>query len=58
MKLKLYNMEADLHITDNQYLVCLALFFISYAIFEVRRPEVRLIERALIRIHRFLQTYS
>ncbi|KAJ6619898.1 MFS general substrate transporter [Mycena sp. CBHHK59/15] len=31
----LYNMEADLKISDNQYLVSLTVFFISYAIFEV-----------------------
>ncbi|KIK94523.1 hypothetical protein PAXRUDRAFT_142638 [Paxillus rubicundulus Ve08.2h10] len=32
---KLYSMEADLHLTDTQYLLCLTIFFISYAIFEV-----------------------
>ncbi|KAF8553585.1 MFS general substrate transporter [Imleria badia] len=32
---KLYNMEEDLHLTDTQYLLCVTLFFISYAIFEV-----------------------
>ncbi|KAJ7504258.1 MFS general substrate transporter, partial [Mycena galericulata] len=32
---KLYNMEADLHMTDNQYLIALTVFFFSYAIFEV-----------------------
>lgn len=28
-------MEADLHITDQQYLIALTIFFIPYAIFEV-----------------------
>lgn len=28
-------METDLHLTDTQYLLCLTLFFISYALFEV-----------------------
>ncbi|KAJ7281384.1 MFS general substrate transporter [Mycena rebaudengoi] len=32
---KLYNLEGDLKITDNQYLVSLTVFFISYSIFEV-----------------------
>ncbi|KAF8216659.1 MFS general substrate transporter [Mycena galopus ATCC 62051] len=32
---KLYNMEADLHMTDTQYLIALTVFFFSYAIFEV-----------------------
>ncbi|KAF8226835.1 MFS general substrate transporter [Tricholoma matsutake] len=32
---KLYNMEASLHITDQQYLLALTVFFFSYAIFEV-----------------------
>ncbi|TBU34082.1 MFS general substrate transporter [Dichomitus squalens] len=32
---KLYHMEADLHITDQQYLIALTIFFFSYAIFEV-----------------------
>ncbi|KAJ7117835.1 MFS general substrate transporter [Mycena epipterygia] len=32
---KLYNLEADLKISDNQYLISLTVFFISYAIFEV-----------------------
>ena len=32
---QLYNMEGHLGITDNQYLICLSIFFISYAIFEV-----------------------
>jgi len=32
---KLYHMEADLHLTDTQYLICLTVFFFSYAIFEV-----------------------
>ncbi|KAJ7066454.1 MFS general substrate transporter [Mycena amicta] len=32
---KLYNLEADLHITDKQYLIALTVFFFSYAIFEV-----------------------
>ncbi|KAH0836758.1 major facilitator superfamily domain-containing protein [Lanmaoa asiatica] len=32
---KLYSMEADLHLSDTQYLLTLTLFFISYAIFEV-----------------------
>ncbi|KAI5118001.1 hypothetical protein M0805_008101 [Coniferiporia weirii] len=32
---KLYNIESDLHISDTQYLLCLSIFFISYAVFEV-----------------------
>ncbi|TFK39767.1 MFS general substrate transporter [Crucibulum laeve] len=32
---RLYNLEKDLHITDNQYLLSLTIFFFSYAIFEV-----------------------
>ncbi|PPQ68415.1 hypothetical protein CVT26_006087 [Gymnopilus dilepis] len=32
---KLYNLERDLHMTDNQYLLALTIFFFSYAIFEV-----------------------
>ncbi|KZS94670.1 MFS general substrate transporter [Sistotremastrum niveocremeum HHB9708] len=32
---KLYGLEADLHITDTQYLLALTIFFFSYAIFEV-----------------------
>ncbi|KAL4069391.1 MFS general substrate transporter [Scleroderma citrinum] len=32
---KLYDMEADLHLTDTQYLLCLTLFFVSYSLFEV-----------------------
>ncbi|KAK0501550.1 MFS general substrate transporter [Armillaria luteobubalina] len=31
----LYNLEADLHITDSQYLLALTVFFFSYALFEV-----------------------
>ncbi|TDL26740.1 MFS general substrate transporter [Rickenella mellea] len=32
---KLYNLEKDLHITDNQYLIALTIFFFSYSVFEV-----------------------
>ncbi|KAJ7180780.1 MFS general substrate transporter [Mycena filopes] len=32
---KLYNLEGDLHMSDNQYLISLTVFFFSYAIFEV-----------------------
>jgi len=32
---KLYGMEKDLHITDQQYLIALTLFFFPYAFFEV-----------------------
>ncbi|PPQ78684.1 hypothetical protein CVT25_010705 [Psilocybe cyanescens] len=32
---KLYNLEKDLHMTDNQYLLSLTIFFFSYALFEV-----------------------
>ncbi|KAF9485449.1 MFS general substrate transporter [Pholiota conissans] len=32
---KLYHLETDLHMTDNQYLLTLTIFFFSYAIFEV-----------------------
>ncbi|KXN83912.1 hypothetical protein AN958_00992 [Leucoagaricus sp. SymC.cos] len=33
---KLYNLEKDLGIDDNQYLIALTLFFFPYALFEVR----------------------
>ncbi|KAF9240614.1 major facilitator superfamily domain-containing protein [Melanogaster broomeanus] len=32
---KLYGMETDLHLNDTQYLLCLTVFFIPYALFEV-----------------------
>ncbi|VDC03439.1 unnamed protein product [Peniophora sp. CBMAI 1063] len=32
---KLYGLEGDLHITDNQYLLTLTIFFFPYAVFEV-----------------------
>ncbi|KAJ7642795.1 MFS general substrate transporter [Mycena polygramma] len=32
---KLYHMETDLHMSDDQYLISLTVFFFSYAIFEV-----------------------
>ena len=32
---QLYHLEQDLHITDQQYLIALTIFFFSYAIFEV-----------------------
>ncbi|KAL8287660.1 hypothetical protein RQP46_003518 [Phenoliferia psychrophenolica] len=32
---KLYGLEQDLRLTDQQYLITLAVFFISYAVFEV-----------------------
>ncbi|KAF8575199.1 MFS general substrate transporter [Ramaria rubella] len=32
---RLYNLEKDLHISDNQYNIALTVFFFSYAIFEV-----------------------
>lgn len=32
----LYHMTADLHMTNDQYLWALTIFFFSYAIFEVR----------------------
>ncbi|PBK99763.1 MFS general substrate transporter [Armillaria gallica] len=31
----LYHFEEDLHISDNQYLIALTIFFFSYALFEV-----------------------
>jgi hypothetical protein len=31
---KLYDLETDLNITDRQYLLCLSMFFIPYALFE------------------------
>lgn len=34
--MQLYHMEKDLHITDQEYLIALTIFFFSYAIFEVR----------------------
>ena len=33
---KLYHLENDLGISDRQYLLCLSMFFIPYAVFEVR----------------------
>lgn len=32
---QLYNMEADIHITDTQYLIALTTFFFPYSFFEV-----------------------
>jgi len=32
---KLYHLTQDLHLSDNQYLLTLTIFFFSYAIFEV-----------------------
>ena len=32
-------MEKDLHISDQQYLIALTLFFFPYALFEVRVYE-------------------
>ncbi|KIY70557.1 MFS general substrate transporter [Cylindrobasidium torrendii FP15055 ss-10] len=32
---KLYHLEEDLGLSDDQYLICLTVFFFSYAIFEV-----------------------
>ncbi|OSX64376.1 hypothetical protein POSPLADRAFT_1054989 [Postia placenta MAD-698-R-SB12] len=32
---RLYGMEADLHITDQQYLIALTVFYFPYAVFEV-----------------------
>ena len=34
---QLYHMTTDLHLTDQQYLIALTIFFFSYAIFEVSR---------------------
>lgn len=34
-KHQLYGMEADLHLTDKQYLICLSIYFIPYSLFEV-----------------------
>ncbi|KAJ2919272.1 hypothetical protein MD484_g1132, partial [Candolleomyces efflorescens] len=31
---KLYNLEEDLGLTDKQYLICLSMFFLPYALFE------------------------
>lgn len=31
---KLYNMDADLGLSDKQYLICLSMFFFPYALFE------------------------
>ena len=33
---QLYNMVEDLHLSDKEYLLCLTIFFFSYALFEVR----------------------
>jgi hypothetical protein len=33
-------MEKSIHITDAQYNVGLSIFFVSYALFEVRNPAV------------------
>ncbi|EJC99321.1 MFS general substrate transporter [Fomitiporia mediterranea MF3/22] len=32
---RLYNLEADLHISDAQYLICLSLFYVPYVLCEV-----------------------
>ena len=32
---QLYNLEADIHISDNQYLLALTVFYFSYSVFEV-----------------------
>jgi len=32
---KLYNLTTDLHMSDNQYLIALTVFFFSYSVFEV-----------------------
>lgn len=37
----LYHMTADLHMTNDQYLWALTIFFFSYAIFEVRECSFR-----------------
>lgn len=33
---QLYGLETDLGITDKQYLICLGMFFFTYAFFEVK----------------------
>ena len=33
---QLYNMVEDLHLSDDKYLLCLTIFFLSYSLFEVR----------------------
>ncbi|KAJ3548320.1 hypothetical protein NMY22_g1302 [Coprinellus aureogranulatus] len=38
---KLYGLEADLGITDRQYLLCLSMFFLPYALFEVNGETIR-----------------
>ena len=35
---QLYHMEDDLHLSDKEYLLCLTIFYFSYAFFEVRPP--------------------
>jgi hypothetical protein len=32
---QLYSLEVDLHLTDNQYLIALTIFYFSYSMFEV-----------------------
>ena len=36
---QLYHMTDDLHLSDKEYLLCLTIFFFSYAFFEVRPPS-------------------
>jgi hypothetical protein len=40
---KLYHLEQDLHITDQQYLIALTVFFFPYALFEVKHCLGRLV---------------
>lgn len=38
---QLYNMADDLHLSDKEYLLCLTIFYFSYAFFEVHSPSPR-----------------
>jgi hypothetical protein len=44
---KLYGLEADLNISDKQYLIALTVFFFPYATFEVCSISTRLENIAL-----------
>lgn len=46
--MQLYGLEADIHINDTQYGICLTVFFFSYAIFEVSNSESH--KAAIIRL--------
>ena len=42
---QLYHLTTDLRLSDKEYLLCLAIFYFSYSIFEVRPPFHRRLSR-------------